>query len=87
MGIGSVFEAFNVVFDGLGVNSLGDGSFSKDDGVMDSLSTTENFLSSHKEVKGAGKIGIVFADSRVKRPGFDRIPVEHVEISIILLSH
>ena len=87
MGIGSVFEAVNIVFNGLWVNSLGNSSFSQDDWVMNSLSATQDFFSSHEEVIRTSEIRVVLADSCIERSGFNWISVEHVEVSVVFLSN
>jgi len=85
--VSSVFEAVNVVFNSFRVNSLGNGSFSEDDWVVDSLGTTEDFFSSHEEIVWASKSWVIFADGRVEWSGFNWVSVKHVEVSIIFDSH
>ncbi len=87
MGIGSVLETVDVVLDCFGFDSLGNGSFLQNDGVMNSLSATQDFLSSHEEIVGTGESGIVLTYGGVEGSGFDWVPVEHVEIGVIFESH
>jgi hypothetical protein len=67
--VGSVFEAVDVVLDGLRVNSALLSSLLQDIGVMNPLGPTHNFLPSHKEVVGAGELWVVVTESRIESSG------------------
>lgn len=83
MGEGSISKAVNIVFDCARVNFTLDGSLFKNFRVMDSLSTTQNFLTSHEEIVGTGVSRVIVADGSVERTSADWVAMEHVEIGIV----
>ena len=85
--IGTVFHGLEVVVDGLGVNSLLNCSLFQENWVVNTLSTWQDFLTSHEEVIRAGKSGVILTEHSVERSGVDRVSVQHVEVSVIFNSH
>lgn len=85
--IGSVFETVNIIFNSFWINSFSNSSLSKDNWVMNSLSATQNFLSSHEEIIRASESWVIFANSCIERSSFNRISVKHIKISIVFLSN
>ena len=51
---------------------------------MDSLSTGDDFLSSHEDIVGGGPSVVVFVEHGIEGSGLFRISMEDVEVTVIL---
>lgn len=87
MWVCAVLEAFDVVGDGGGVDSLVDCTLAEHVRVMDALGTGKDLLTSHEEVVGTGVVGVVLAEHCVERTSSCWIAMQHVEVSIVLVLH
>lgn len=85
MRVGSVLEGLEVFSDGLGVDALGDRPLLEQHGVVDSLCAGQDLLAPHEEVVGAGEVGVVLTQHGVEGTRGDRVPVEHVEVGVVLV--
>ena len=85
MRISTVGHGVNVVLEENGVKSTFDDSLSKRCGVVVSLSTRSDFLTSHEEIIRQCIVRIVVAFHRVEGSCGYWVPVHHVEISVVFL--
>lgn len=82
----SVLEGIDVVLDGGNIDSAGLGSGGEELGVVDSLSSRSDFLTSHEEIVRVGVSVVILADHGVEGSGRGGVSVEHVEVSVVDLS-
>jgi hypothetical protein len=87
MGWCSILEGINVLLDGLNWDLVMLSSLGKELWVMDSLGSTGDLFSSHEEVVGVSVVLIMRVKHGVEGSSIGGIPIEHVEISMILLPH
>ena len=83
----TVLESFNVVFNLLDRYALGLCSFGQHCWVVHSLCSARDFLSTHEKVVRVGVVGIIWVYHGVERPRVDRIPIQHVKVSVVLGPH
>ena len=65
---------------------MGNSSFLEEFWFMDSLGSTGNFLSSHEEIIGVSVVGVDRVKHSVEWPCIGGVPVQHIEVSIVLVS-
>lgn len=70
----------------LGINLVGSHSLLEELGVVDSLGSRQNLLSSHEEVVGVGVVGVLGIGHGVERSHGQREFVENVKVGVVLLS-
>lgn len=83
MSVGSVFEGVNVVLNSGNWDSKEVGSFNKHFCVVNSLSSTCNFFTSHEEIVRVSVIRIFWVKHGVEWSHCCWIAIEHVEISLV----
>lgn len=85
VGVSTVFERFDVIFNGIDLNAAFSSSLGQEFRIVNSLSTTGNFFTSHEEIVRVGVSGVILAGHGVERSGGDGVSVENVEIGVVLL--
>lgn len=83
----TILESVDVVLDCLNWDAHLGCTFSKEHGIVDTLSSRCNFLASHEEVIRVCVVAVMRIDHSVEWTGVFGVAVKHVEISIIFLPH
>ena len=84
---GTVLKCINVVFDLLDRDAHGLGPLSKHCWVMNTLCSTRDFFTTHEKVVRVCVVGVSWVNHGIEGPSVDRIPVQHVEVSVVLCPH
>lgn len=87
MGRSAVFEGVNIFLNSCNGDAVVGSTLSQEFWVVDSLSTTGNFLTSHEEVVRVSVVGVLRVNHGIERSSIGRISVEHIEVSVELLLH
>src|SRR3989338_4077595 len=82
----TVLEGINVRLDGVDWDVVLLGPLGQQLGIMDALGSRHNLLTSHEEIIRVAPPSIIRIRHRVERAHFQWKLVQHVEISVILLS-
>ena len=83
---GTILEGFDVVLDCLNGDAKRFSSFSQHDWVVDSLGSARDFFSAHEEVIRVCVVGVGRVNHSVERSRIDRVPIQHVKVSVVLIS-
>jgi len=83
----TIFECLNIVLDGVNWDIEMFSSLCEHHWVMDTLSSRSDLFSSHEKVIGVGVVWIMRVKHGVEWSSIGWISVQHVEISVILLSY
>jgi len=86
MGKSTVFEALNVVSNGIRSDPASNRPLLKHFRIVNPLSATEDFLAPHEEIVGASVPRVILAKSCVEGTGTDGVSVEHIEVSVIFFA-
>ena len=86
MGRGTILEGIDVLLNGVEGDLVYGGSLCKELGVVNTLSSRGDFLTTHEEVVRVCVIRIAGVNHSVEWTSIDRVPVEHVEIGLVLFA-
>ena len=83
----TVLKRIDVVFDLLDRDAHGLGPLSKHCWVMNTLSSARDLLTTHEKVVRVCVVGVSWVNHGIEGPCVDRVPVQHVEVSVVLGPH
>lgn len=83
----AILKRVDVVLDGLNCDAALLSSLLQQDGVVNTLCTRGDLLASHEEVVGVGEARIMRIEHRVERSRVYRVPIQHVEVCVVLFTH
>ena len=83
----TVLKRIDVIFDLLDRYASGLGPLSKHYWVMNTLSSARDFFTTHEKVVRVCVVGVSRVNHGVEGPRVDGVPVQHVEVSVVLGSH
>ena len=83
----TVLEGVDVVLDCLNSETALFSSLLQEYGVVNTLSSGSDLLTSHEEIVRVSEAGVLRVQHSVKGSGTDGVSIQHVEVSVILLTH
>ena len=85
MGRSSILEGIDVILDGCQRDLVNGCTLSQELGVVDTLSTTGDLLTSHEEIIRVCVVRVFRVDHGIEGASIGRVAVEHVEIGVKFL--
>lgn len=83
----AILESLDVILNGRNFKTALLGSLLQEYGVVNTLSTGSDLLTSHEEVVRVGEALVSWVQHSVEGSSSDGVAVKHVEVSVVFLAH
>ena len=87
MGRCAILEGIDIFLNGSDRDLVCGGSLSKELGVMNSLSSRSDLLTTHEEVVRVSVVRVAWVNHSVEGTCIDRVPIKHVKVGLELFAH